>query len=168
MNLPYEIDLTKSSLDGGTYNSTNKTITWKTETINYTHDISLVYMNIPIVNIEFTTSVNSSLTHNDASKTNEDSKDTNIEEKYKVTIKYIDVSDNSNIIDPVEQSYLGGSEYNTSPEVIEGYDLISETTINIRRAAFFEGSASIPIILVYTIIEKKKQKNNTNNKQPIA
>ena len=52
--------------------------------------------------------------------------------------------------------------------VLNGYDLISETTINIRRAAFFEGSASIPIILVYTIIEKKKQKNNTNNKQPIA
>ena len=137
MNLPYEIDLTKSSLDGGTYNSTNKTITWnhtnttdeyKNDTINYTHDISLVYMNIPIVNIEFTTSVNSSLIHNDASKTNEDSKDTNIEEKYKVTIKYIDVSDNSNIIDPVEQLYLGGSEYNTSPEVIEGYDLISEPT----------------------------------------
>ena len=173
MNLPYEIDLTKSSLDGGTYNSTNKTITWnhtnttdeyKNETINYTHDISLVYMNIPIVNIEFTTSVNSSLTHNDASKTNEDSKDTNIEEKYKVTIKYIDVSDNSNIIDPVEQLYLGGSEYNTSPEVIEGYDLISEPTNKTGTV----NAEEIEVIytyrlLVHTITNKMLNDTYTTN-----
>jgi hypothetical protein len=132
MNLPYEIDTTKSSLDGGKYNSSNKTITWNhtnTSTeygdnnISYTHNISIVYKNIPIINTTLESSVDSLISFADISMNNTALSSVNIDEKYKVISKYIDIKDNSDIIDPIIDYYLGGASYTTEAKELEGYEL---------------------------------------------
>ena len=77
--LPYKIDTAKSNLNGGTYNDTNKTITWKinatgivansSEQMNITKNITVVYKDLNVTVSPVTNKVTGTLELKTPSKT---------------------------------------------------------------------------------------------------
>ena len=125
VELPYEIDLSKSNLDGGTYNNINKTITWNytnsTTSINkkdiaYEYNISVVYKDVPISAKKYDAKTTATLSIENESDIKESLKTTNILEKYKLIVKHLQYETNKEIVDQEEY-----------------YKLYDETMENIRQ-----------------------------------
>ena len=134
--LPYEIDLTKSSLNGGIYDQENKTITWEIEfnnidtyengskVINFTKDISLVFIGIEGTTRNIENKVNGKLELADIDKDAiYDEHLTKVEIKSQVIAKYQD-ENGQEIAKEETQTDLVGVSYETNPKDIEGYELI--------------------------------------------
>ena len=127
--LPYEIDVEKSELDGGVYDSQNKTITWiddyTTDSIDevnkeYIYNIKLVYIdrdsNIVTNRVKGTTIIDG------VERTVESSIATR--NNGIITVKYIDIDTGEELIENVESSGLINDEFIPVPQEIEGYTLV--------------------------------------------
>ncbi len=134
VELPYEIDESKSNLNGGTYNSSNKTITWNnpgsTTTIDkkdlsYEYNISIVYKDVPISAKTYNTKVTSTLRAEEESIINESLLNINVLEKYKLVVKHLEYGTNKVLATQEEYFRLYGDSYETtaSSEVTDNYAL---------------------------------------------
>lgn len=143
--VPYEIDLKNSNLDGGTYDETNKTITWIEEIteidtvqngkkeINITKQIELDYQNIDVTKTELTNTVTGQIELDKQIQTHTvtSTKDIKIEyviPKGEVEIKYIDKSTKEEITDSTTKSGIINEEFDITENVknITGYTLIEQ------------------------------------------
>jgi len=138
--LPYEIDETKSNLNGGIYDKDNKTITWTFEekitdykvihniykkieySVQYKNfaDISYSVDNFLINNVNGYTKVN-----NKQSSGVSDKEDIEVLIKGYVTAIYVDEKDKI-LADNTYLSGLVGDKYETNPKDILGYTLVEE------------------------------------------
>ena len=123
VELPYEIDIDKSNINGGTYNSSNKTITWNyvdstttidIKTYNYEHNIKVTYKNVPISAKKYEAKVTSVLTAENTSDTRESLNTINVLEKYKLVVKHLQYETNKELATQEEYFKLYGEEYETS------------------------------------------------------
>ncbi len=134
VELPYEIDIDKSNVNGGTYNSSNKTITWNyvdstttidIKTYNYEHNIKVTYKNVPISAKRYEAKVTSVLNAENTSDTRESLNTINVLEKYKLVVKHLQYETNKELATQEEYFKLYGEEYETSASsnVTDNYTL---------------------------------------------
>ena len=131
--LPYEIDETASILDGGTYNSNTKTITWTNNenitsvaerNITYTYNIKLKYINISREDTVLSNTVSSTTTLSNKTDTKETTSNTNIEIKGKIIVQYIDIDTNEEISSEIESIDILNKEFVPESLDIKGYNLV--------------------------------------------
>ena len=131
--LPYGIDTSKSNLDGGTYDSSKHTITW-TKNVNVitqeysetiTHNISVYYTGIPAKIRKITNKVSGSVTADSQTSTKETTKDTNINEPFKLIVKYLEYGTNKVLSNELSFTVYGGDAYEThsASDIPADYDL---------------------------------------------
>jgi hypothetical protein len=136
--LKYKIDPSRSDLDGGTYNASNKTITWvhnyssddtTEQRKDISHDISLAFIDIPWDAFDIIVSPKLLLTYGDkTSNYNGSSVQTVIDETYPIYIKYVDYQTNEEIA-PSETIYAKYYETYTaheSSQIPDKYELKSQ------------------------------------------
>ena len=132
--LPYEIDETKSNLDGGTYDSSMKSITWVIDDIvdnldntekEYVKGIKIVFLdakvNTPIVN-----NVSGSIILDNNSNTKEASGITDVKVYRNIIVKYLDIDTNESISEDTIFNALVGESYTPVAKTIEDYSLVSK------------------------------------------
>lgn len=140
--LPYEIDESKSNLNGGIYDKENKTVTWTFEeninSFKVIHNVykkieySVVYKNFAdisssvdnflINNVNGYTKVN-----NKQSTGVNDNEDVEVKIKGYVTVIYVEEGNEDNkLADDTNLSGLVGENYSTTPKEILGYTLVSD------------------------------------------
>ncbi len=140
--LPYEIDEGASSLDGGTYNKSKKTITWTVDlgeidtytngdkVINETREIEVLYKDIDTLQNSMTNQVSARVDLPEVSGniTKDASVDTLIKIYGDVNVKYVDKYTGSEIETKVTKTDKVGADYDVSEDKkeIEGYTLIEE------------------------------------------
>ena len=161
-NLPYEIDETKSNLDGGIYNKENNTITWiiktnideNNNTIEFNKTIEVIYIDIdnPIVSNNVT---GQTVFGNTTTNGNED-ETTTIVDTGKVIAHYIEKETNVKIANDTTYNGLVGSTYVTEEKDIEGYFL---STIEGKTTGVYDGEKVIEVTYIY---EKKGQGGDIN------
>ena len=161
-SLPYEIDETKSNLDGGIYNKENNTITWiiktnideNNNTIEFNKTIEVIYINIdnPIVSNNVT---GQTVFGNTTTNGNEDETKT-IVDTGKVIAHYIEKDTNVKIANDTTYNGLVGSTYVTEEKDIEGYFL---STIEGETTGVYDGEKVIEVTYIY---EKKGQGGDIN------
>jgi len=135
--LPYTIDVEKSNLNGGTYNPTNKTVTWtipKTITsinepeIVINKKLELVFTNINPKEREFINIVEGKIVLDNNERTIENTFKTDLKIPGVITVKYIEVNDDLEYVSEIAEREvirdLVGEEYTTKEKSIEGYLLI--------------------------------------------
>ena len=160
--LPYEIDETKSNLDGGIYDKENKTITWiiktnideNNNTIEFNKTIEVIYIDIdnPIVSNNVT---GQTVFGNTTTNGNEDETKT-IVDTGKVIAHYIEKETNVKIANDTTYNGLVGSTYVTEEKDIEGYFL---STIEGETTGVYDGEKVIEVTYIY---EKKGQGGDIN------
>ena len=160
--LPYEIDETKSNLDGGIYDKENKTITWiiktnideNNNTIEFNKTIEVIYIDIdnPIVSNNVT---GQTVFGNTTTNGNED-ETTTIVDTGKVIAHYIEKDTNVKIANDTTYNGLVGSTYVTEEKDIEGYFL---STIEGETTGVYDGEKVIEVTYIY---EKKGQGGDIN------
>ena len=134
--LPYEIDTAKEyDLNGGTYNASNKTITWnKTITTtsidevsdNFNFNISFSYKNIPVSITNITNKVTGTIEANTKTDVKEKTTNTNITEQFKLIVHHYYDGTIKSISKDVVTYHDGGSAYNTTPaSVADDYEVIT-------------------------------------------
>ena len=161
-SLPYEIDETKSNLDGGIYNKENNTITWiiktnideNNNTIEFNKTIEVIYIDIdnPIVSNNVT---GQTVFGNTTTNGNED-ETTTIVDTGKVIAHYIEKETNVKIANDTTYNGLVGSTYVTEEKDIEGYFL---STIEGETTGVYDGEKVIEVTYIY---EKKGQGGDIN------
>jgi len=132
--LEYPIDVDKSNLDGGTYNSEDKTITWNldidsydsdtSEEIKITKNIKLVYEDIDYEITEVNNKVNSKIEL--SNKTRETSTDYTISTKFKskIIVHYVDIETEKEILGSKTYEDIISNILVLEPIEIEGYTLV--------------------------------------------
>ncbi len=139
--LPYRIDTTNSSLDGGTYDDEAKTITWEEDlnnidtfvngdySINITKNISVVFIDLDGSGNSFTNNILGKVRLYETEQEDQatDSTNTLININGDVIVKYIDIDTGEEISDSITLSGKVGDEYTTSKKEIETYDFINST-----------------------------------------
>ena len=134
--LPYDIDESKSYLDGGTYDSSTKTITWVIEdTVNnlettekeYTKGIKIVFINAK-VNETIVNNISASIVLENNSNIKETSGVTDVKVYRNIIVKYIDIDTNEEISESTIFNDLVGSLYTPVSKNIEEYTLVERTT----------------------------------------
>ena len=160
--LPYEIDETKSNLDGGIYDKENNTITWiiktnideNNNTIEFNKTIEVIYIDIdnPIVSNNVT---GQTVFGNTTTNGNED-ETTTIVDTGKVIAHYIEKETNVKIANDTTYNGLVGSTYVTEEKDIEGYFL---STIEGETTGVYDGEKVIEVTYIY---EKKGQGGDIN------
>ncbi len=138
ITLKYKIDPSRSDLDGGTYNASNKTITWvhnyssddtTEQRKDISHDISLAFIDIPWDAFDIIVSPKLLLTYGEkTSNYNGSSVQTVIDETYPIYIKYVDYQTNEEIA-PSETIYAKYYETYTaheSSQIPDKYELKSQ------------------------------------------
>ena len=160
--LPYEIDETKSNLNGGIYDKENKTITWiiktnidkNNNTIEFNKTIKVIYIDIdnPIVSNNVT---GQTVFGNTTTNGNED-ETTTIVDTGKVIAHYIEKETNVKIANDTTYNGLVGSTYVTEEKDIEGYFL---STIEGETTGVYDGEKVIEVTYIY---EKKGQGGDIN------
>ena len=140
--LPYTIDEDASDLDGGTYDETQKTITWTVDlgeidtytngdkVINETRDIEVLYENIDTLQNSMTNQVSARVDLPDVGGniSKDSSVDTLIKIYGNVDVKYVDKYSSEEIETKVTKTDKVGASYDVSSDKkeIEGYTLIEE------------------------------------------
>ena len=138
--LPYEINEENSELDGGVYNSENKTITWEmlwddifvegdeVATKDITKNIVLQYKGIVGRDRLINNKVNSTLIlgSNEALNYAEDNSDTDIEVKGKIIVHHYLVNSTNKLFDDGESENLVGESYVSNAKEKEGYYLVEK------------------------------------------
>ncbi len=134
--LPYEIDVDNSDLNGGTYNASNKTITWTTDWTNIdtyagrdeitiTKNIRLVYDGIVGRDRIMTSTVTGSVTLSNNSREVQATTSTNIRISGNIKVIYIDKDTQEEILDAVEETNLVGETFICEAKEKDGYRLVT-------------------------------------------
>ena len=160
--LPYEIDETKSNLDGGIYNKENKTITWiiksniteNNRTVTFNKEISVVYLNINDATV--TNEVTGQTVFGNTTTNGNEDETTTIVDTGKVIAHYIEKETNVKIANDTTYNGLVGSTYVTEEKDIEGYFL---STIEGETTGVYDGEKVIEVTYIY---EKKGQGGDIN------
>lgn len=189
--LPYEIDESKSNLDGGIYNQDAKTISWEVRMNNidtYTNgaydiklskNINLVYSNMEISARTLTNRVTATIDLYEIESTNtvEATITSKVEIPGKIIVKYIDKETGNEIKyveNDVEKTYgyeingKAGDSYNTQRKTIYGYNYDSST--DNTKGIIPEGT--IEVTYYYTraasggVIVKYKDENGNDLEEP--
>lgn len=156
--LPYEIDATKSNLNGGVYNATDKTITWvitkKVDSFTREYNVSesvsysVVYKDFA----DISSSNNNNITNNVLGNVSVSGKTTNgvndsvsipVKINGTLTVKHVDESGND-LWTEVTTTKKVGTSYNESAKPIYGYTFKSDT--NNTSGKYIEGN----ILVVFT------------------
>ena len=160
--LPYEIDETKSNLDGGIYDKENKTITWiiksniteNNRTVTFNKEISVVYLNINDATV--TNEVTGQTVFGNTTTNGNEDETTTIVDTGKVIAHYIEKETNVKIANDTTYNGLVGSTYVTEEKDIEGYFL---STIEGETTGVYDGEKVIEVTYIY---EKKGQGGDIN------
>lgn len=130
--LPYEIDESKSNLNGGTYDAATKTITWEEKTdintykdgaykVEFKKEIEVTFKNLDNTKVKMTNKVDGSIaTAINQSEEKHGEHDTEIDIKGTVIAKYLDTLGNE-IAKPIPTKGKVGNDYTTSQKDIDGY-----------------------------------------------
>ena len=133
--LPYEIDESKSNLDGGVYNATAKTITWvekiaidtnknpESGNINITKNIKVVYQGISSTTREIENKVSATIKTPSETDPVEDTSKTTVSVKGTVIAYYQDTEGKTLEKDETYTDLVGNS-YQTKAKTISGYKLV--------------------------------------------
>lgn len=133
--LPYEIDESKSNLDGGTYNAIAKTITWvekiaidtnknpESGNINITKNIKVVYQGISSTTREIENKVSATIKTTSETDPVEDTSKTTVSVKGTVIAHYQDTEGKTLEQDTIFTD-LVGNPYQTKAKTISGYKLV--------------------------------------------
>ena len=139
--LPFQIEESKSNLNGGIYNKENKTITWtfeeKIDEFKSIHNIykkieySVQYKNFSNISSSIsnflTNNVNAyTKVNNKKTKGVSDKEDVEVNIKGYVTAIYVDEDTESKLANDTNLSGLVGENYSTKPKDILGYSLVEE------------------------------------------
>ena len=153
--LPYELDVEKSELDGGTYDNLTNTITW-TEEIDYINtyesgdykvsiekNISVVFTNLDSTAKAMVNKVNGriDLYENETTNTVETTYETKIEIPGNVIVKYVDKDTDEKIAEGYELEGLAGDPYRTEKKDIYGYTYVEST--NNTTGNMIEGTIEV-------------------------
>ena len=160
--LPYEIDETKSNLNGGIYDKENKTITWiiksniteNNRTVTFNKEISVVYLNINDATV--TNEVTGQTVFGNTTTNGNEDETTTIVDTGKVIAHYIEKETNVKIANDTTYNGLVGSTYVTEEKDIEGYFL---STIEGETTGVYDGEKVIEVTYIY---EKKGQGGDIN------
>ena len=159
--LPYEIEKSKSNLNGGVYNKENKTITWTLEedinSYKVTHNVykkieySVVYKdfsnisssadNFLINNVKGYTKLN-----NKETKGVSDKEDVEVKIKGYVTTIYVEEEKESKLSNDTNLSGLVGENYSTTPKDILGYTLVEEKYPQNNEGKYIEGDITVKYV----------------------
>lgn len=166
--LPGSIDTTKSSLNGGSYNSTNNTITW-TYVENISEFTSLYNVNNKEITITYTVLYNDYLSSNGNKMTNtvtgktevvrgndtvittngvSASSDVNVNITSSVTASYIIEGTTTKLCDDVTTTGLVGTGYTTEKKTFFGYEF--KTTTGDSTADNYVEDKALVVTYVYT------------------
>ena len=166
--LPYEIDETKSNLDGGIYNKENKTITWiiksniteNNRTVTFNKEISVVYLNINDATV--TNEVTGQTVFGNTTTNGNEDETTTIVDTGKVIARYIEKDTNKELQPSIEQNGLVGTSYetkagDTSTGNLYGYKLVK-----------IEGNETGKIVKGTTYVTYIYEKNNGSYEEEIV
>ena len=154
--LPYEIDESKSNLNGGTYDATTKTITWKEEKdintykdgvykVEFKKEIEVTFKNLDNTQVKMTNKVDGSITTDiNKSKEKHGEHDTEIDIKGSVIAKYLDTLGNE-IADPIPTKGKVGNDYTTSQKDIVGYVFV-KVEGDAKTGKYIEGELVVKYI----------------------
>ena len=136
--LPYPIDEEESSIDGGTYDAENQTITWATtsnydtyangESIAIEHEIELVYVGALARDMLINT-VESTLVLDNKSNDSADSAQTEVRTPSKIIIRFTD-PDGNEIRQEIEEDGYVGDEIQDYPIEVPGYRLVGDEVVD--------------------------------------
>ena len=159
--LPFEIEESKSNLNGGIYNEENKTIIWTFEEniseFKYIHNIykkidySVQYKNFS----DISSSVDNFLINNVTAYTNindketkgvSDKEDVEVKVKGNVTAIYVNEETESKLADDTNLSGLVGENYSTKPKDILGYSLVEEKYPINSEGKYIEGNIIVKYV----------------------
>ena len=153
--LPYAIDVEKSELDGGTYDSVSNTITW-TEKIDHINtyengdyqvsinkDITVVFTNLDATERTMENRVVGTIDLYETEQTNtvETTYETKVEIPGNVVVKYVDKQIGEEIADSEELKGLAGDQYSTQQKDIYGYTFVEST--NNTSGNMIEGTIEV-------------------------
>lgn len=137
--LPYEIDEEKSSLAGGTYNNTNKTITWEEEKnitsinepkIKIEKEIKVVFKDLDPEKREMVNKVSGKIVLDNNERELENTYSTRTEIPGIIKEKYIEVDEKEKEIKELKEEKttegLVGDIHTLTKETFEGYNLLTE------------------------------------------
>ena len=155
--LPYEIDESKSNLNGGTYDAATKTITWTVpvEDINtykdgaykveFKKEIEVIFKNLDNTEVKMTNKVDGSITTDiNQSEEKHGEHDTEIDIKGSVIAKYLDTLGNE-IVDPIPTKGKVGNDYTTSQKDIDGYVFV-KVEGDAQTGKYIEGELVVKYI----------------------
>ncbi len=139
--LPYRIDTSKSSLNGGTYDNEAKTITWEEDlnnidtfvngdySINITKNISVVFVDLDATQNSFTNNVLGKIRLYETEQEDQATDDSNtlININGDVIVKYVDIDTGEEISDSVTLTGKVGDKYTTEQKQIDTYDFVKST-----------------------------------------
>ncbi|MCI8291561.1 MAG: hypothetical protein HFJ25_04885, partial [Clostridia bacterium] len=139
--LPCKIDITKSNLNGGTYNEEQQTITWTEELenintevngnyeVNVTKQIEVVYKDIDLVQENIQNTVTGTINLYDTDKTNtvQDDTKTTLNVQGKVIVKYIEKATGKELLQQQEIIDKVGKTYKTDKKDIPEYEIVEIT-----------------------------------------
>lgn len=151
--LPYDIDVDNSTLDGGTYNNSNHTITWtinksvntyenSNNNFNIEKNIKVVYKNISASDRKISNNVSIKVQLDNNQSTKSSRVDTDVEIKGKIKVYYYEKNssgDNIIIKESDELVDLVGSQVEITPENIRGFSI-----------------AEKPAEIIYTYLENEQ------------
>ena len=146
--LPYQIDTSNSSLDGGTYSRAENTITWDvdigdintyetgknvTKTVKVVKNITVQYKNIDLSKDYMLNRVHSAiyLPADNKIEEDDDEKETEIDVDGTVVVKYVDKNTGEEILDRVIKDGKVGTDYDITDtkREINGYTIMEEPQI---------------------------------------
>ena len=153
--LPYAIDVEKSELDGGKYDSVANTITW-TENIDHINTyengdyqvsinkgITVVFTNLDATSRTMVNRVTGTIDLYETEQTNtvEKTYETKVEIPGNVVVKYVDKDTGTEIAEGEELKGLAGDTYTTEQKDIYGYTFIEST--NNTSGNMIEGTIEV-------------------------
>ncbi len=136
-NLPYHIAESNSDLNGGTYNSDLKTITWtiteevidaaeESKTITIEKEFSVIFTDLNPTDRIVNTSVTGNIKLDNNERDNSDTAPTFIKISSKIIVHHYIEGTTNKIVDDIETTDLVGETYVSEPLIKEGYILKKE------------------------------------------
>ena len=154
-HLPYAIDVEKSELDGGIYDSVSNTITW-TENIDHINtyengdyevnlekNITVVFTDLDVTARSMVNRVTGTIDLYETEQTNTvaTTYETKVEIPGNVVVKYVDKQTGTEIAESEQQTGLAGDTYTTEQKDIYGYTFVEST--NNTSGNMIEGTIEV-------------------------
>ena len=136
--LPYQIDLDKSDIAGGTYNENDKTITWNVEWNNidsytvgrdsntFNKTITVVFKDIDATNRSMINTVNGKIILDNNQRTVEDKLKTDVLIPGTILVHHYLVGTHQRLFEDETSTGLSGETYISTAKYKEGYRLVTE------------------------------------------